>query len=873
MPFLLLLLLAIPAAPAEDLNALLTDTIAPALKRHCQGCHGAQQTFSKLNLESRESMLRGGQRGAAVVPGNANASLLYQAIAANGALAMPPGGPEKRLAPEITGAFKRWIDGGAPWAQANSASENWGRFKDEDLWAFRPLRKKFDHASIDAFIRSRLAAKGLQPAALAGRRTLIRRAALDLTGLPPTPEEVERFVRDPAKDAYTKLIEKLLATRQYGERWGRHWLDVVRYADTSGYSNDFERPNAWRYRDYVIRAFNTDKPYDQFVREQIAGDELDPGNTEALIATGFLRAGPWEHTGMSVEAITRQMFLDDVTHAVSATFLGLTVGCARCHDHKFDPIPTKDYYRMQAIFASTQFARAPAPFLPAENLTGFDTGRAHLSATMDLALQRQIQLENVALARVMKKHGVERAEELPAGVAEKAKRAQDTLSPAELEEVKLYKKHVQLYRESLDRFEPKAFVVSSGPLDGATDGGPNLKYPNRADYQPPEVAILPGGNPQAPGEKVSPGLLGLVARYGNYAAPDIPATVEGRRAVLAKWIASPDHPLSARVIVNRVWQYHFGKGLAADSNNFGKMGGKPTHPELLDWLAMRLIKQGWSIKALHREIMLSETYQRAGLAANSERLARVDPGNELLSYYPPRRVEAEVIRDSILSVAGELSADAGGPGTFPQINEDVARQPQHRMGSLAPVYRASARRRDRNRRTVYSFQQRSLADPLIDVFNGASMDFSCERRETSMVPTQAFALFNGQFVHDMALAAATRIEREESAAATPAARIARAFQLALGRAPSAREARLSLAHYEKSRLAHAAQAPLPPAARQPVVHMITSELTGERHRFVQPEDPAEVERNPHPSQVRPETRALADIALSLFNTNEFVYVY
>ena len=871
MRFLLVLLVAIRAASAEDLSALFTTTIAPVLKRDCQGCHGSQQALSKLNLESRAAMLRGGQRGPAVAPGNANASLLYQAIAANGALAMPPGGAEKRLPPEVAAAFKRWIDGGAPWEPSTSAGGNWGKFKEEDLWAFRPLRKMFEPSSIDAFILARLSAKGVQPAAIADRRTLIRRATLDLTGLPPSPDDVERFVRDPAKDAYAKLIERLLASRQYGERWGRHWLDVVRYADTSGYSNDFERPNAWRYRDYVIRAFNADKPYDQFVREQIAGDELDPGNPEALIATGFLRAGPWEHTGMSVEAVTRQMFLDDVTHAVSATFLGLTVGCARCHDHKFDPIPTKDYYRMQAIFASTEFARAPAPFVPAENMGGFDAGRAYLNAMMDRTQQHLSQLDNLALARVMKKHGVERVEELPAGVAEKTKRAQDTLSPAELEESKLYKKHAQLYRESLDRFEPKAFAVSSGPRDGATDGGPNLKYPKRADYQPPEVAILPGGNLQAPGEQVTPGLPGLVARYGNHAAPEVPSAVEGRRAVLAKWIASPEHPLTARVIVNRVWQYHFGKGLAADSNNFGKMGRKPTHPELLDWLATTFIKQGWSIKALHRQIMLSETYQRASLAANPELLNREDPSNDLLSYYPPRRVEAEVIRDSILAVAGELSGDAGGPGTLPQINDDVARQPQHRMGSLAPVYRASARKRDRNRRTVYTFQQRSLVDPMIDVFNGASMDFSCERRETSIVPTQAFALFNGQFVHDMALAAAVRIERED-AAATPAARIARAFQLALGRAPSAAEAKLSLAHYDKSRLAHGAQAPLPPTVTEPVVHMITSELTGERHRFVQPEDPVEVERNLHPSKVGPETRALADITLSIFNTNEFVYV-
>jgi mono/diheme cytochrome c family protein len=777
-------------------------------RQHCLGCHGDGQILGKLDLRTREGLLKGGLRGPAMIPGKASESLLYQMVAGRGALQMPPGGPEQKLPPELIEAIRRWIDAGAPW------SETAWKYAPEDLWAFRPLRQRDRSKGIDDFLDARQRK--------ADRRTLIRRATIDLTGLPPTPEEVEAFVNDGAPDAWPKLVERLLASPRYGERWGRHWLDVVRYADTSGYSNDFERPNAWRYRDYVIRSFNQDKPYDQFIREQIAGDELYPDNPEARIATGFLRSGPWEHTGMSVEAVTRQMFLDDVTHATATTFLGLTLGCARCHDHKFDPIPTRDYYRVQAIFATTEFARPAVPFLKEENTADLAFGKAHLQEI------------------------VRRTRELQQAFRNKA-----DLSPAEYEERKLFEKHLQLYRESLDRYEPKAFSVSSGPLDGFTDGGPNLKYPKRADYRPPEVCILPGGNVQTAGEKVAPGVLSALERYGNYPAPQIPDTVSGRRAALARWIADPKNPLTARVMVNRIWQWHFGQGIAADANNFGKMGKKPSHPELLDWLAAYFIEQGWSVKAMHRAILLSEAYQSS-------------------TWFSPRRMEAEVLRDSILFVAGELSQEAGGPGTFPQINEDVARQPLHRMGSLAPAYQASAKRRHRNRRTIYTFQQRSLVDPMVEVFNGPSLDLSCQRREASTVPTQAFSLFNSQFAHDRALAFAARLEKE---AAGRRERIVRAFRLAYGRGPEPPELRMALEYLDRLEQFHRATPPPSKPARKPVVHQITSELTGETFRFEQQEDPTEYEENLHPSQVTPETRALADLALVLLNANEFVYVY
>ena len=799
---------------AQESEALFSASVRPLFERDCMGCHGNGMVLSKFDMRTREGLLQGGTRGAAILPGNASGSLLVKLIEGAGPVQMPPGDASKRLPAEAVAAIRRWIDTGAAWP-VTAAKGNWGSYKDEDLWAFRPLRRKWDAGvSVDTF---------LPPTPAADRRTLLRRVTFDLTGLPPAPEEVAAFLNDQSPDAYPRLVERLLASPRYGERWGRHWLDVVRYADSGGYSNDFERPNAWRYRDYVIRSFNQDKPYNQFIREQIAGDEMDATNGEYLIATGLLRAGPWEHTAMSVEAVTRQLFLDDVTHATASTFLGLTLGCARCHDHKFDPLPTRDYYRFQAVFATTEFARPNVGFLASENTAGMEAGRAHM---------RQVLAET---QRQMDRFDMK----------------QKDVDPEKFEEFKLFQKHSQLYKQSADRFEPKAFCVSSGPRDGATDGGPTMKYPAAAEYKPPQVHILTGGNIQSPAAAVEPGALSLLAHYGGYPEPQIPNTVAGRRLALANWIADERNPLTARVMVNRIWQHHFGAGLAADSSNFGKMGKKPTHPELLDWLASQFIDKGWSVKAVHRAILLSKAYQSATLV-------------------PPRRLEAEELRDSILAVSGELSLSAGGPGTFPQINDDVARQPRHAMGSLQPLYRPSAKKADRHRRSIYSFQQRSLVDPMIEVFNGPSLDLSCERRESSTIPTQSFALFNAQFVNDMALALAARLEREER---TPEARIERAFQLVFARPPTAEELRTVLAHWRAMAKVHAATPPPPKPRPTRVVHTITSELTGERFQFTHPEDPSEFEPNLHPSDVTAEVRAMADVALVLLNSNEFVYVY
>jgi mono/diheme cytochrome c family protein len=857
------------ALGAADADQLYLEVVKPAIEQQCLGCHGVGNTFGKLDLRTRQAAIAGGGRGPALVPGEPDKSLLYLASAHEGELQMPPGGLEKKLDDVTLAALREWIVGGAPYAEGRTAQKR--DYQDEDLWAFRPLRMAsppndaIDPAQVrtpvDAFVLAKLAEAGLEPGPAADKPALIRRVAYDLTGLPPTPEEVTAFVSDTSDDAYKNVVEGFLDSPQYGERWGRHWLDVTRYADTAGYSNDFERPNAWRYRDYVIRSFNHDKPYDRFVLEQIAGDELFPEDPEAILATGFLRSGPWEHTGMSVAAVTRQLFMDDVTHAVGQTFLGLTLGCARCHDHKFDPIPTKDYYSIQAVFAATAFARRPLDFLPMESTEGFESGRSRY-AEMIAELEGRIEeLHEVARKKMAAEEGEEAARKASTGLLQRK------LDQEQAELLKLFRKHISIHEESAQRFEPKAFAVTSGLVKAWNDVGPQgaNSFLTQEEYEEPETYVLTGGDVQAPGETVHPGVLQAVERYSGFEAPNIPETTTGRRAALAKWVADARNPLTARVMVNRIWQYHFGQAIAENANNFGKMGKKPTHPELLDWLAGFFIEQGWSVKAVHRVILYSNAYQRSA-GAPSEK----DPQNKLLAVFTPRRLEAEELRDTLLMISGELSPRTGGPGTYQQINSDVARQPRHAMGTVQPPYLAAPRKRNRNRRSIYTFQQRSLIDPMVETFNGANPDLTCERRESSIVPTQAFALLNSEVSHDLALAMAARIESE---AETPEGRVERAFELAYGREPSRQERALALDHLNELAAHHAEHPAAPPEIEPPVVHTITSELTGERFQFTQPEEVIDFEQNLHPSEVSAETWALADLALALMNSNELVYVY
>ncbi len=809
----LLIILSSASAQVPDEGRLLFQKhVGPVLMAQCGACH-LKQKIAGFGIGSREELLKGGARGSALQPGSPKDSLLIAAIEHNGELKMPP---TAKLRPETIAAFKRWVELGAPWA-TTTPDPTTVTNSDNDTWAFKPVKKPAIPPGlknpIDAFLKRTLEAK-------ADRRTLLRRATFDLWGLPPTPKEAEAFLTDRSLDAWPRLVDRLLASPHYGERWARHWLDVVRYADTGGFSNDFERPNAWRYREYVIRSMNADKPYNQFILEQIAGDELSPNDPEKLVATGFLRMGPWEHTGMSIAAVTRQEWLDDATHTTAAAFLGVTLECAKCHDHKFDPIPTKDYYRIQAAFAPAEFAERPAPFLPDEKREDFKIGRERLEELGRRNKARLQSFEDIVRKRLLEKSGVVDEAKLKAAIQTK-----DLLTPEEFERFKIFKKREELFKRSASRYDEQAYSVKH------TKGVAQ------------ETFILPVGNIQTPGEKVTPGVLSTATPEGS---TDLPTTVEGRRLGLARWIADAKNPLTARVMVNRIWQSHFGIGIVATANDFGKLGKRPIHPELLDWLAATFTEGGWKLKPMHRLIMLSDAYQRKD--------------------FFPARLEAETIRDSILRVSGELSDRTGGPGTLPDINEDIALQPVQIMGTLMPAYRPSPEKSSRHRRSIYSFQQRNLTDPMLDVLNGPSLSESTAKREATTIPTQAFTLFNARFVNDMALAFAAR-------AAQATDPVPELYRRAYNRTPTSEEKRLLHTHWEHRLAWHTQHAPPRSSAPKTLMRSITSELTGAEVTVEEDDVAVQYEPNLRAADVTPRVRALADLALVIFNSNEFIYRY
>ncbi len=905
------------AASSKNLAAqrLFAVKILPLLKSKCFACHGddPRQLKAKYDMRTRDALLRGGEsHEPAVVPGHPEQSPLFQAVRWDG-LEMPPKKNDRLNAEQIE-MLRAWIAAGAPWpsparrrellaqdwsaqsadgvrvATSGGLSDDWTRrrYQKEDLWAFRPIRDVevpwsalppgASRNPIDAFVQRRLAAKNLSPAARADKRTLIRRATYDLTGLPPTAAEIAAFLRDDSPQAFQTVVRRLLDSKHYGEQMARHWLDVVRYADTSGFANDYERPNAWRYRDYVIRAFNQDKPYDRFVVEQIAGDELDPNDPENLIAVGFLRMGPWEHTGMSVETVTRQLFLDDVTNTVGQTFLAMNMTCCRCHDHKFDPLPTRDYYRLQAVFAPTQFADRATPFQPYENTRGFDSGRERVRLLMKQAQDYLAQLNQQnqrTVDQLLKQRGVKSVQELQPALGNPKFYG---LSDQEKSLQKITNKRVAYFQRALARYEPYALSVYNGPFPGYRGIQNRAVSPpppeQRRRGELPEVHILAGGALEAPRERVEPGVLSLMPVSFETERPQaaaIPASANGRRLALARWIASEENTLTARVIVNRVWQWHFGVGLAPTSNAFGKMGQKPSHPELLDYLAKRFMREGWSLKKLHALIMDSETYARGGRPPHVKAAPEADPDNRLLAWFPPRRLAAEELRDSLLAVTGELNGEMGGPGVYPEINWDVALQPRHIMGSVAAAYQPSVTPEQRNRRTIYAFRYRTLADPFLEVFNRPGTEFSCERRDATTVTSQVFALFNSRFAQSRSVALAAAIAKRTD---DPAQRVGLAFRRVYGRQATAEEL-LWAGNHVKQLTAHHRRHPAPAAKiPQKVTRSMVEELTGEPFEFVEELTlMKDYQRDLSPGDVDAATRALADLCLVLMNSNEFVYVY
>ncbi|MDZ4686877.1 MAG: PSD1 and planctomycete cytochrome C domain-containing protein [Planctomycetaceae bacterium] len=906
----------VAADEAIDGAALFRAKIRPLLVEKCLACHGQKPDDLKgaLDLRSRTALLKGGESGEpSLIPGKPDESPLYRAITwADAGLQMPPK-ENDRLAAVQVGWVRQWILAGAPWEekeektakpQASSAdggvtvatsgglSEAWTNrpYQPEDLWAYQPIRRPevpddvINPARvanpIDAFLQAAQKRRGVtQLAERADQRAWLRRSTFDLTGLPPTPDDMDAYLADQSSDADRTVLRRLLASSHYGEQQARHWLDVVRYADTSGFSNDYERPNAWRYRDYVVRSFNNDKPYNRFVVEQLAGDELDPDDPELQIAVGYLRMGPWEHTGMTVAAITRQQFLDDVTQHIGVSLLGQGLRCASCHDHKFDPVPTRDYYRIQAVFAPVQFVERPTAFLDVENTAGFDAALAPVRARIaDIdAKQAAIrQKSEDAATAFLAQNGVKSLDELPPEKRPKKDYLGGTfgLDAVDLSLRKVYNKQKDYLERELKRFEPYAFGIYSGPANSYTSVKPLYQMPKKLDGTVPVVHILTGGSPESPADAVSPGVLS--AMFGanevvqRTAWNSIPDEMSGRRLALAHWIASPENTLTARVIVNRVWQQHFGRGLVATPNNFGKMGAKPSHPELLDWLATWFIEHDWSLKRLHELVMTSETYRLASHHPDHAAVQLLDSKNELLAYYPPRRLSAEELRDAMLLVSGELNPLAGGPGVFPELNWEVALQPRHIMGSVAPAYLPSRTPAERHRRTIYAFRYRTLSDPWLEVFNRPGSETSCERRDETTVTPQVFAQFNSQFAHGRAIAWANRLCRDEKPVE---ARIRQAWLEALGRDVTPDELTGSLMHYEtmlgRHRSHQQSRSTLPRQVRRGMVE----ELTGEMVHW--DEDLRELEHytpDLQPADVSPETRALAEICLVLLNANEFLSV-
>ena len=849
--FVVGLWLGVSAARADENNQRHFATkVWPLLAERCLACHGKdpEQIKGGLDLRTLSAARRGGDSGEpAIIAGQPEASpLVLSALRTHEAWEPMPPKENDRLSDEQLVALREWIRNGADWPEpeqirhlaerpaaglitvstSGGLDRVWDNrgYRPEDLWAYRPLRRNQpptkDIHPIDAFINARLPAAGLQPTVRADPRSLLRRATIDLTGLPPTPSAVATFLADQtdAEAGWSRLLDRLLASERYGEQMARHWLDVVRYADTAGFSNDFERPNAWRYRDYVIRAFNRDLPYDRFIREQIAGDELPDGGVEGVLATGFLRMGPWEHLGMAVEAETRQQWLDDTVNIVGNAFLGLELSCVKCHDHKFDPLPTRDYYSLQAVFAGTQPADVRAPFTERESRVGFERRQA-----------------TEAFAKTLKANGRRRI----AGLNRKTIERRVLRWPKSYQPVAL-----SVYNGAPRTFNSTA--LNNFPPD-AEQRGNAIRTVN----------ILGGGSLAAPLAEVRPGTLSAANSLSDWNAPPIPATLAGRRLALADWIADARNPFTARVIVNRVWGWHFGgRPLVATPNSFGVKGARPSHPELLDWLAAWFIEHDWSGKQLHRLIMTSEAYRRSiEIPAGIER----DAAHKWLAAFPVRRLAAEELRDAMLQAAGELNLAAGGPPARPQMNWDAALSPVNVQSGIDMPYRPDRTPAERNRRSVYAYHMRSRRDPLLEVFNQPGSERSCELRGESIVVAQAFTLLNGDFANDRAIAMADRLARTHDA---PSNQIDAAFGLALGR-PATKRERTDCLQFLVAQTTHHTAHPAP-----------RSEVR-ERVAAVSRHDPAfakSYQPDLQAADVAPPTRALADLCLTLFNTSEFLYL-
>jgi hypothetical protein len=873
------------AAAAEPLPSF-EKQVAPLLQSRCLKCHNSTKARGNLDLTGQAALLKGGESGPAVAPGKAGASLLFAKVQAG---KMPPGSPLGAGEVEL---LRRWIDVGVPWPEGTTLKPDkaeTGR-AGLDWWSLQPIRRpsppavkdqKWAHTPIDSFILAGLEAKGLSPAPAADRRTLIRRVTFDLIGLPPTPEEIDVFLKDADADAYEKLVDRLLARPEYGERWGRHWLDVVRFAESHGYEMNTLRPNAWPYRDYVIRAFNDDIPYPQFVREQLASDAVGNGDMLTQAATGYLVAGPHDLVGNGVpeeQVLQRMNDLADMTSITGTTFLGLTVGCARCHDHKFDPITQKDFYSMQAVFAGVDHAERPmrgtevadhraevealhgdlarlniriddleplagasgakrkrSPVNPRRNVERFPpmnirSIRFTVAETTDGSepcidelevYGPQAPADDLALASrgakasassVYPNNAFHKIEHLIDGrhgngrswiSNERGKgwARVDLPKAVMIDRVVWGRDREQKYADRLPtdyRIEVSAdgetWKAVAGSWDRVSPGQPPPTQPDGllplleqrkqiegriaglekppmvyagTFHAPDPTFVLKRGDPQQKGEPVGPSGVAAVAP-AFVLKPD--ATESERRLTLANWLASPENPLPARVMVNRIWHWHFGQGIVRTPSDFGYNGDRPSNPELLDWLAAEFQANGWKLKPLHRMIVLSNAYRQS--TRYDEKAAATDASDRLLWRRTPQRLEAEAIRDAILQTSGALNPRRGGPGynLWDYSGYVIVFKPKATLGP------------EEFRRMVYQFKPRLQQDQTFGVFDCPDATQTAPRRTSSTTPLQALNLLNDPFMLDQGERFAARLRKEAGEAAPDQVR--RAFRLAFGRDPS-----------------------------------------------------------------------------------------
>jgi mono/diheme cytochrome c family protein len=750
---ILLSLLCLPVAsaaepaPSAEQVRFFESRIRPLLAANCFACHGPQKQKGGLRLDTAEGLRRGGDSGPVAVPGQLEQSLIVKAIRyADPQLQMPPKGklPDRDIAD-----LAKWVRTGAVFPQTAATVDP--AVVARTHWAFRPpaaalLPRVKDSAwvrtPVDRFILARLEAAGLRPAVQADRRTLLRRVTFDLIGLPPTPDEVEAFLADTSPDAFAGVVDRLLASPAYGERWGRHWLDVGRYSDSNGLDENIAHGNAWRYRDYVVRAFNADKPYDHFLLEQIAGDLLpssgDAQRHEQLIATGFLALGP--KVLAEVDEVKMEMdIIDEQLDTLGRAVLGLTVGCARCHDHKFDPLTQEDYYALAGIFKSTRTM---------ENFTKIARWHENpLPGPADLARKaehdRQVARQKDALAALVKQANEKLLATLPPGSALPAKPESSYPEATKAELKKL--------RDELAALEKKAPEMPSAMGVG--------------EREVKDLAVHLRGSHLTLG-KVMPRRLPL------FLAASEPALgkAQSGRLELAHWLVRPDHPLTARVLVNRVWRGHFGRGLVPTPDNFGRLGEPPTHPELLDWLATRFVETGWSIKALHREIVLSSTYQQASIHPDAGAAHAADPDNRLWWRQDVRRLEAEPIRDAILAVSGLLDRQMGASMLHVRNREFFF---DHTSKDTTTY--------DSNRRSLYLPVVRNHLYDFFQLFDFPDPAVACGDRATTTIAPQALFWLNSNLVLRSCDALAARLQE---IAGDDSARIGALYLRAYGRLPS-----------------------------------------------------------------------------------------